>query len=158
MKKAIIIILIAIVAVSSAFAFKFNSVGIETGRGFYASVDMEIVGNLDAYARFGYTGYIDLSFGAQYKVAELKVSHTALPVKPGAQMGFDFGDGYFMFTLLGTCSFSFDVDCFTAFIRPGLGFAASRYTYYSSSYEGGKKTYTSTDFAFLIETGVAYLF
>ena len=72
MKKAIIVILIAIVAVSSAFAFKFNSVGIETGRGFYASVDMEIVGNLDAYARFGYTGYIDLSFGAQYKVAELK--------------------------------------------------------------------------------------
>ena len=159
MKKTIVLILIAIVAVSSAFAFKFVSAGIETGGGFYASVDMEIIDNLDAYARFGYKRLIDFSFGAQYKIAELKVSKTALPVKPGVQMSFDFRDEYFSFQMLVTFSLSFDVDCFTAFVRPGLGF----YTYpttelvvTNSGYETKKRP--KADLAFVIETGVAYLF
>ena len=159
MKKAIVLILIAIVAVSSAFAFKFVSVGIETGRGFFASLDMEVADNLDTYARLGYTGFFDISLGAQYKVAELKVSKTAMPIKPGVQMGFDFGDEYFSFTLLGTISLSFDADCFTAFVRPGLGiytYPSGEYVYTTSGLEYRKKT--KAGFAFVIETGVAYLF
>ena len=151
MKKAIIVILIAIVAVSSAFAFEFVSVGIETGRGFLASVDMEIVDNLDIYGRFGYTGYVDFSFGGQYKVAELKIASTVFDVKPGAQFGFDFGDDYFGFSLLGTCQFAFETGHFQAFLRPGLGM-------YAVSIKYGNNRYSDTDFAFVIETGVAYLF
>ena len=157
MKKALVLILIAIVAVSSAFAFKFNSVGIEAGNGFYASLDMEIVDNLDGYFRVGYTGLFDISLGAQYKVAEFKIGGTPVSLKPGAQMGFDFGDEYFSFSLLGTCALQFETDSLTAFVRPGLGFYTyPSYTYEYPSYE--LKKVTKVGFAFLIECGVAYLF
>ena len=89
MKKLFIIALIAIVAVSSAFAFKFVSVGIEAGNGFHASADMEIIEKLDIYARVGYTGFFELSFGAQYKVAEFKIGNTPVALKPG-NMLYDF--------------------------------------------------------------------
>ena len=157
MKKAIVLILIAIVAVSSAFAFKFNSVGIEAGNGFFASLDMEIIDNLDAYFRLGYKGVFDISLGAQYRVMEFKIGNTPVALKPGAQMSFDFGDEYFSFMLLGTCALQFETDHLTAFVRPGLGFYTyPSYTYEYPSYEL-KKT-TKADFAFLIECGVAYLF
>ena len=157
MKKTIIIILIAIVAVSSAFAFKFNSVGIEAGNGFHASVDMEIIDNLDAYFRVGYSGLFDISLGAQYKVAEFKIGNTPVYFKPGAQMGFSFGDEYFSFSLLGTAALQFETDSLTAFVRPGLGFYTyPSYTYEYPSYE--LKKITKAGFAYLIECGVAYLF
>ena len=157
MKKASILILIALVAVSSAFAFKFNSVGIEAGNGFHASLDMEIIDNLDAYFRLGYTGFFDISLGAQYKVLEFKIGKTPVYLKPGAQMGFSIGDEYFSFSLLGTCAFAFDADKLTAFVRPGLGlYTYPSYTYEYPSYE--MKKVTKAGFAFLIECGVAYLF
>ena len=162
MKKAIVIILIALVAVTSAFAFKFNSLGIDAGRGFYFSADMEIIDNLDAYARLGFEDYVtaacfNLSIGAQYKVAELKISTTEFDVKPGLQFGFNFADETFLFTLLGTCQFAFETGNFTAFVRPGLGFT----TYPTYSYDAATYTYhkkTKLAFTGLIEAGVAYLF
>ena len=157
MKRAIVLILIAIVAVSSAFAFKFNSVGIEAGNGFHASLDMEIIDNLDAYFRLGYSGLFDISLGAQYNVAQFKIGNTPVYLKPGAQMGFSFGDEYFSFRLLGTCALQFETDHLTAFVRPGLGFYTyPSYTYEYPSYE--LKKVTKAGFAFLIECGVAYLF
>ena len=157
MKKLFIIALIAIVAVSSAFAFKFVSVGIEAGNGFHASADMEIIEKLDIYARVGYTGFFELSFGAQYKVAEFKIGNTPVYFKPGVQTGFSLGDEYFSFTLLGTAALSFDADKLTAFVRPGLGlYTYPSYTYEYPSYE--LKKVTKTGFAFLIECGVGYLF
>ena len=155
MKKAIVLILIAIVAVSSAFAFKFVSVGIETGNGYLASVDMEVADNFDVYARLGYTGYFDISGGAQYKVGEFKLGKTAVAVKPGAQMNFDFrsddGANSFRFEMFGTCSFQFEAGSLTGFLRPGIGFFASSFRYgdYKSKDNG---------FAWIVETGVAYLF
>lgn len=68
MKKAVVIFIIALVAVASVFAFEFKSVGIETGEGFYASADMEIIDNLDIYGRIGANGYFSVSVGAQYFV------------------------------------------------------------------------------------------
>lgn len=162
MKKAIVLLLIAIVAVSSAFAFKFNSVGIEAGRGFYASADMEIIDNLDVYVRLGFEDYItsgvfNLSFGAQYKIAELKISSTKFDVKPGAQFGFNFADEVFLFTLLGTCSFQFETGSFTAFARPGIGFTTyPTYVYDPVTYSYQKKT--KLTFSAIVECGVAYLF
>ena len=162
MKKTIIIILIAIVAVSSAFAFKFNSVGLEAGRGFYISADMEIVDNLDAYLRLGFEDYItsacfNLSFGGQYKLAELKISTTNFDVKPGVQIGFNFADEVFLFTLLGTCSFQFEAGNFTAFARPALGFTTyPSYSYNTTTYAYEKKT--KATFVVLVECGIAYLF
>lgn len=155
MKKAIVFVLIAIVAVSSAFAFRFVSVGIETGNGLLASVDMEVVDNFDVYARLGYTGLFDISGGAQYKVGEFKMGSTKVAVKPGAQLCFDFrssdGANSFIFEMFGTCSFQFEAGNLTAFLRPGIGFMASTYTYgdYKSKDNG---------FAWTVETGVAYLF
>ena len=157
MKKAIVFVLIALVAVSSAFAFKFNSVGIEAGNGFHASVDMEIIDNLDAYFRVGYSGLFDISLGAQYKVVEFKIGNTPVYFKPGAQMGFSFGDEYFSFSLLGTAALQFETDSLTAFVRPGLGlYTYPSYTYEYPSYD--VKKVTKVGFAFLIECGVAYLF
>ena len=155
MKKAIVFVLIAIVAVSSAFAFRFVSVGIETGNGLLASVDMEVVDNFDVYARLGYAGMFDISGGAQYKVGEFKLGSTKVAVKPGAQICFDFrsddGRNTFIFQMFGTCNFQFDAGSLTAFLRPGIGFMASTYTYgdYKSKDNG---------FAWTVETGVAYLF
>ena len=153
MKKLFIIALIAIVAVSSAFAFKFVSVGIEAGNGFHVSADMEIIDKLDVYARLGYTGFFDLSFGAQFKVAEFKIGRTPVYFKPGAQTGFSFGDEYFSFMLLGTAELSFDTDHLTAFVRPGMGL----YTYPTYNYYEAKKE-TKAGFVFLVECGVGYLF
>lgn len=156
MKRIIALFLIVVIAASSLFAFKFNSLGIETGQGFHLSADMDIIENLDGYVRFGYTGLFQISLGAQYKVAELRISQTTLPVKPGLQMGFSFGDEFFSYSLLATCSFSFDHDVFSAFLRPGLGF----YTYptygWNKNDEWVKKTKLGFDFQ--IETGIAYRF
>ena len=156
MKRIIALFFIVVIATSSLFAFKFNSLGIETGKGFHLSADMEIIDNLDGYVRFGYTGAFQISLGAQYKVAELKISQTTLPLKPGLQMGFAFADEYFSFSLLGTFSFSYDHDVFTAFLRPGIGL----YTYpayeFNKDYDLVKKT--KAGFAFQIETGVAFKF
>ena len=155
MKKAIVLILIAIVAVSSAFAFKFLSVGIETGNGLLASVDMEVADNFDVYARLGYLAYFNVSGGAQYKVGEFKIGSTPIAVKPGAQMNFNFrsddGRNTFIFELYGTCSFQFDAGNMTAFLRPGIGFGAATYRY------GDYKNQTN-GFAWEVETGVAYKF
>ena len=155
MKKAIVLILIAIVAVSSAFAFKFVSVGIETGSGLLASLDMEVADNFDVYARLGYAGMFNVSGGAQYKVGEFKLGGTPVAVKPGAQMNFEFqsvdGRNTFIFSMFGTCSFQFEAGSLTAFLRPGLGFAASTYRY-------GDYKSQSNGFAWFVETGVAYLF
>ena len=156
MKKIIALFFIVVIASASLFAFKFNSLGIETGQGFHLSADMEIIDNLDGYVRFGYIGVIQISLGAQYKVAELKISQTTLPLKPGLQMGFAFGDEYFSYSLLATFGFSFEHDVFTAFLRPGLGL----YTYptyeLNKDYDLVKKT--KAGFAFQIETGVAFKF
>ena len=157
MKKLFIIALIAIVAVSSAFAFKFVSIGVETGSGYHISADMEIIDKLDVYARLGYIGAFGLSAGAQYKVAELKVSGTVLDVKPGAQMTFGFADSVFMFSMLATCGFSFETGHFTAFVRPGLGFMTVSTKYYSY-YEGRDVKSSNTSFDWVIETGGAYKF
>ena len=157
MKRIIALFFIVVIATSSLFAFKFNSLGIETGQGFHLSADMDIIDNLDAYARIGYNGRFALSFGGQYKIAELKISQTTLPLKAGLQMGFGFGDSTFGFTLLGTFSFSFDHDVFTAFLRPGIGLGLSSYSYYSY-YEDKKVTNTDAYFAWTIETGVAFKF
>ena len=161
MKKAIVFVLIAIIAVSSAFAFKFNSVGIETGGGalssLFASVDMEIMDRLDVYARLGYTGYFNISGGAQYQVAEIKAGSTKLPCKVGGQMGFNFADGMFAFELIGTFEISFSTGNFGAFIRPGLGLAVASYEYYDY-YRDRYAREAQAAFDWKVETGVAYLF
>lgn len=157
MKKTIVVILIAFVAVASASAFKFNSIGIETGNGYHISADMDIIENLDVYARLGYIGVFTISAGAQYYVADFKIDSTKIDVKPGAQMTFGFGDNLFVFVLHGTCQFSFDANRFSAFVRPGLGLSVSSYSYYDY-YEGRRRSTTSTSFSLALETGVRYLF
>ncbi|MBQ7507717.1 MAG: hypothetical protein IJT52_00135, partial [Spirochaetales bacterium] len=64
MKRIIALFFIVVIATSSLFAFKFNSLGIETGQGFHLSADMEIIENLDGYVRLGYTGAFQVSLGA----------------------------------------------------------------------------------------------
>ena len=161
MKKAIVLIFIAIVAVSSAFAFKFNSVGIETGCGalgsLFVSVDMEIMDNFDAYARLGYSGYFNISGGAQYKIAELKFGGTTLPCKVGGQIGLNFGDETFVFEFIGTFELSFSTGNLAAFVRPGLGLGVGSYRYYDY-YRGKYAREAQAFFDWKIETGVAYLF
>lgn len=160
MKKAVVIFIIALVAVASAFAFEFKSIGLETGVdfindiGLYAvSGDMEIIDNLDVYGRLGAMGGLfDLSVGAIYKVYEFEVQNTKIDVKPGAQMSFCFGDAFF-FSLLGICEFSFNTGHFEAFARPGIGFGVSTY---KSSYSSER--YTNTLFWFGVDTGVRYIF
>ena len=127
MKKAFVIILIAIVAATSAFAFKFNSIGIETGNGFYVSADMDIVDNLDVYARIGYIGAFSFSTGAQYRVTDFKIDNTKVDFKPGAQFNFGFADKTFIFSVLATLQFSFETGHLSAFLRPGIGFGLTSY-------------------------------
>ncbi len=155
MKKAVVIIIVALVAVTSAFAFEFKSVGIETGEGLYVSADMEIIKNLDVYGRIGANGYFSISAGAQYFVYEFEVQNTKIDIRPGAQMNFSFGDNAFLFSLLATCQFSFETGHFGAFLRPGLGFEVYSYSY---SYGGEKYSDSDTDFVPAIETGVYYRF
>ena len=155
MKKAVLLVLVALVAVSSAFAFEFRSIGLETGTGFYASVDMEIIDNLDVYARVGTNGYFSFSVGAQYKVYDFEVQGTTIDIRPGAQMNFSFGDNAFLFSLLATCQFSFETGHFGAFLRPGLGFEVYSWSY---SYGGNRYSDTDTSFVPAIETGVYYKF
>ncbi len=152
MKKTVVFIIIALVAVSSAFAFEFKSVGLETGVGIYASLDMDIIENLDVYGRIGYNGYFSLTGGAQYFVYEFDVERTDIEIRPGAQLNLNFSKYGFNFGLLGTCEFSFETNHFGAFARPGLGFGVT-------FYEGlDDKIESDASFAFAIETGVRYLF
>ncbi|MBQ3697671.1 MAG: hypothetical protein II883_07095 [Spirochaetales bacterium] len=152
MKKAFVIILIAIVAATSAFAFKFNSIGIETGNGFYVSADMDIVDNLDVYARIGYIGAFSFSAGAQYRVTDFKIDNTIVDFKPGAQFNFGFADKTFLFSVLATLQFSFETGHLSAFLRPGIGFGLTSYKIADDTRR------TSTGFAWTVETGVAFLF
>ncbi len=159
MKKLVALLLVAVVVMASAFAFSFLSLGVETGGSFkgscggaYLSGDMEIVDNLDVYVRFGYSTAINVSFGAQYKVADFKIDSSKVDFKPGLQMGFDFGDGYFFFKALATAQLSYDTGHLRAFLRPGVGLSVY-------SYKGwDDKRHGETSFAFMVETGVAYLF
>ena len=152
MKKAFVFILIAIVAATSAFAFKFNSIGIETGSGLYVSADMEAVENLDVYARIGYAGHFSFSTGAQYRVTDFKIDNTKVDFKPGAQFNFGFADKTFYFSMLATLQFSFETGHLSAFLRPGLGYGLT-------SVKVADKTRTSNSyFAWTVETGVAFLF
>lgn len=153
MKKAFVFILIAIVAATSAFAFKFNSIGIETGLGgFYVSADMDVVDNLDVYARIGYIGAFGFSAGAQYRVTDFKIDNTQVDFKPGAQFNFGFADKTFIFSMLATLQFSFETGHLSAFLRPGIGFGLTSYKIADDTRR------TSTGFAWTVETGVAFLF
>ena len=152
MKKAFVFILIAIVAATSAFAFKFNSIGIETAHGFYVSADMDIVDNLDVYARIGYIGAFSFSTGAQYRVTDFKIDNTKVDFKPGAQFNFGFADKTFIFSVLATLQFSFETGHLSAFLRPGIGFGLTSYRIAEDTRR------TSTGFAWTVETGVAFLF
>lgn len=153
MKKAFVFILIAIVAATSAFAFKFNSIGIETGLGgFYVSADMDVVDNLDVYARIGYIRAFGFSAGAQYRVTDFKIDNTQVDFKPGAQFNFGFADKTFIFSMLATLQFSFETGHLSAFLRPGIGFGLT------SSKIAEDTRRTSTGFAWTVETGVAFLF
>ena len=152
MKKAFVFILIAIVAATSAFAFKFNSIGIETGNGFYVSADMDIVDNLDVYARIGYIGAFSFSAGAQYRVTDFKIDNTKVDFKPGAQFNFGFADKTFIFSMLATLQFSFETGHLSAFLRPGIGFGLTSYKIADDTRR------TRTGFAWTVETGVAFLF
>ena len=162
MKKILVVLIVALVVLTSASAFKFKSVGVEAGRGFYIAADMDIVDEkLDAYARFGIENFVtaacfNLSLGGQFKVSELKIEATVFDVKPGVQVDFDIADGSLLFSLLGTCQFIFDNRDFSAFLRPGLGFSA--YPDYEYDYkEGTYHKKTSFALAWAIEAGVAYL-
>lgn len=150
MKKTLAVLLVCVLVMASAFAFSFRSLGIETGGGYYVSGDMDIIDNLDIYVRLGYSGQFNLSFGGQYKVADFKIDSTKFDFKPGLQLGFGFGD-FFNFTALATFQFIFEAGHFSAFVRPGLGLSVISWKTYN-----GRDS--SADFAFVIETGVAYLF
>ena len=154
MKRALVIILVAFIAVASAFAFEFKSVSLDTGIDFIngfggssVSANMEVIDNLDVYAGIGaMAGFFEISLGAQYKVYTFEVENTDIDILPGAQIGFCFGDGFF-FTMLGTCQFSFEAGHFGAFARPGIGFGIYSYDDYSKRY-----------FRFTTETGIYYRF
>ncbi len=154
MKKAIVIILVAFVALASAFAFEFKSIGLETGEGILISLDMDIIDNLDVYGRIGYDGQFNISGGAQYKVYDFDVEGTKIDIKPGAQINFGVTNG-FTFSILATCQFSFEVKHFGAFARPGIGFGLHTYSY---KYAGERHRETNTYFAYAVETGVFYNF
>ena len=150
MKKILVVLIVALVVLTYASAFKVKSVGIETGYSVFASVDMEIVENLDVYARAGLGSFIYVGGGAQYKVASFEIGNTEVAVKPGIQTSFGFKENYFDMVLLGTCQFAFETDSLTAFLRPGLGLNLM-------NYKNGDYKYQSNDFAWTIEAGVAYL-
>ena len=147
MKKTIMVLVVACLLVSSLFAsFSFRSLGVDTGfgrhGGLFVSADMEVAKDLDVYARLGYTGYFNVSAGVQYRVAYLDIAKANVPFKPGLQLDFNFGNA-FVFEALITAEFSFDARPFTAFVRPGFGLNTSK---------------AGTNFAWGVETGVAYLF
>ena len=141
MKKVLAIMIIALVVMTTAFAFSLKSAGIEVGNGVLASLDMDIVDNLDVYARLGYSGMFNISAGAQYKVTEFDVGKTSVDFKPGLQVDFLLGQG-FLFEAYATLGFSFETGSLTAFLRPGLGIAAA-------------KNYSA--FAWTVEAGIGYL-
>ena len=155
MKKILVVLIVALVVLSSASAFRVKSVGIETGSGLFASVDMEIVENLDVYARAGLNYYFYTGGGVQYKVASFDLDKTTVDVKPGVQTTIGFGEIYgldcFDMLLLGTCQFAFETDRLTGFLRPCLGLSLS-------TVGSGESKTKSHDFAWTIEAGVAYLF
>ena len=152
MKKILVVLIVALVVLSSASAFKFKSVGIDTGtNGFYASLDMEIIEKLEVYARVGYSRLFATSAGVNYNVSEFKINGTPVYIKPGAQMGFAFGGSDFMLTILGTCDFAFETSKLTAFLRPSCGLYHTRQNIMGSDYK-------TDDFVFILEAGVAYLF
>ena len=148
MKKIIVVLIVALVVLTSASAFKVKSIGVETGNGYYASLDMEIIKNLEVYARVGYNGMFATSAGVNYKVSEFKINGTPVAIKPGAQTGVAFRDSVFNLTVFGTIDFSFETSKLSAFVRPGCGL----------NHTSVGKDYVTNDFAFILEAGVAYLF
>ena len=159
MKKIVALLLVVVLVMASAFAFSFLSLGIETGGSFrgrcdgvYLSGDMEIIDNLDVYVRLGYSNAVNLSFGGQYKVTDFKLDGTKIDFKPGMQLGFDFGDGFFVFKALATTQFSYDTGHPRAFLRPGFGLSVLSWK------TSGSSRSSDTDFEVVVETGVAYLF
>ena len=149
MKKIIVVLIVALVVLTSASAFKVKSIGVETGNnGYYASLDMEIIKNLEVYARVGYNGMFATSAGVNYNVSEFKINGTPVAIKPGVQTGVAFRDSVFNLTFFGTCDFSFETSKLSAFVRPGCGLY-----HYSVG-----KDYATNDFALILEAGVAYLF
>ena len=151
MKKILVILIVALVVLTSASAFRFKSVGFEVSTGYYVVADMEIIDNLDVYAGIGYAGGFGITSGVQYKVASFEIGETDVAVRPGVKIDTLIGDGYTNFILLGTCAFSFETDSLTAFLRPGLGVSLS-----PQKSTSGTAIYTA--FAFSIDAGVAYLF
>ena len=144
MKKAVIILIVALVVVASASAFTFKSVGLDVGAGIFVTGDMvidEISKDFEVYARLGYTGNFAVGIGAQYKVADLEMKKNTLAVKPGLHMLFNIGKP-FIFTLLFGCEFSYDAGNLEAFLRPELGMLF---------FKGGNA------FDWAVEAGVAYL-
>ena len=152
MKKIIVVLIVALVVLTSASAFKFKSVGIEVGSGYFAVADMEIIDNLDVYAGLGYAGSFAITSGIQFKVASFNLGNSSVAVKPGAQVNFYIDNGGASYSILGTCAFSFEDKSLTAFLRPALG--ASLVTYRDAA----DRLNISTDFVFSINAGVAYLF
>lgn len=144
MKKVVIVLIVALVIVTSASAFTFKSVGIDVGAGILVTGDMvidEVSKDFEIYARLGYTGRFGIGIGAQYKVADLELKKNTLAVKPGIHMLFDIGKP-FVFELLFGCEFSYDAGNLEAFLRPELGM---------SFFKGGNA------FDWAVEAGVAYL-
>ena len=150
MKKVFVVLIVALVVLTSASAFKFKSIGIEVGLIPMVSADMEIFDKFDVYVRTGYYTLFYLSTGVQYEVTSFKLDGTPIALKPGVQLDFAFKDN-FNFLALGTCQFSFKTGQLTAFLRPGFGLALSTYKY-------GGESHSNTDFAWVLEAGVAYLF
>ena len=150
MKKILVVLIVALVVLTSASAFKFKSVGVTVGSGYFATLDMEIIDNLDIYAGIGYAGDFAITSGAEYKVASFDLGNTPVAVRPGAQLNAYFASGSSMFSILGTCSFSFETDSLTAFLRPGIGVSLV-----PQRSDSGTTIYSS--FSFAIDAGVAYL-
>ena len=145
MKKLFVILIVALVVLTSASAFKFKSVGIETGAGIFTTADMvidEVSKDFEVYARLGYAGTLDAGIGVQYRVADINLKHNTIAVKPGLHLLFDFSSS-FVFSLLLGCEFSYDAGNLEAFVRPEFGIAI---------FKGGQY------YPWGIEAGVAYLF
>ena len=144
MKKILTALIVALVVMTSAFAFSFKSAGIEAGKtGTFVVADFEIIDNLDAYVRTGYAySRFNVSAGAQYKVWEFDLGSTPIAVKPGAQVDFYFFNG-FLFSGFVTCQFSYNAGSIEGFVRPGVGINAA-------------KNYVAP--SWVVEAGAAYLF
>ena len=146
MKKVLIILIVAFVALASVSAFGIKSVGIDTGtRGVFVTADMvidEVSKDFEVYARIGYTGNFGLGIGTQYKVVDIKLGKSTIGMKPGVHMVFNLGNA-FVFELLGGLEFAYDAGSLEAFLRPEFGVAL---------FKGGNS------FDWSVEAGVAYLF